>query len=51
MSDRITSAGQPQSRLNPVLERLDVFVGEWDLEFTRFHADPSAVAHGRSSFY
>ena len=37
---------------NPALERLSVFVGEWDTEITSmsFHPDPSAVARGRTSF-
>lgn len=49
MSEGTHAEHQP-SRLNTALERLEVFVGEWNLEFTGFHADPSAVAHGRSTF-
>ena len=37
---------------NPALKRLDVFVGEWDIEITAmsFLADKTAVVHGRASF-
>ena len=37
---------------NPALERLGMLVGEWNIEITSmsFHADPSAVAHGHTSF-
>jgi hypothetical protein len=37
---------------NPALERLGVFVGEWNTEITSmsFHSDPSAVARGHTSF-
>ena len=37
---------------NPALERLAVFVGEWDVEITEmsFQVDKTAVAHGRASF-
>ena len=37
---------------NPALEQLGVLAGEWNLEITSmsFYADPSAVAHGHSSF-
>ena len=37
---------------NPALERLSIFIGEWNTEITSmsFHPDPSAVAHGRTSF-
>lgn len=43
-------AEQQPTKWNSALERLGVFVGEWNLEFTEFHADLSAVARGRSSF-
>ncbi len=38
---------------NPALERLNVLVGEWELEITSmsFNPDPSAAAHGRVSFH
>jgi hypothetical protein len=41
-----------KNKQNPGLERLGVFVGEWNIEITSmsFHTDPSAVARGRSSF-
>lgn len=37
---------------NPVLERLGVFVGEWELEITAisFHPDQSAMERGHTSF-
>ena len=37
---------------NPALDRLDVFVGEWDIEITSmsFLADKTTVVHGRASF-
>ena len=37
---------------NPALERLRVFVGEWNIEITSmsFHPDPSAVERGHTSF-
>jgi hypothetical protein len=40
------------SQTNPALERLGVFVGEWNIEITSmsFHLDPSAVARGHTSF-
>lgn len=50
MSDKNPTAAHPPLRSNAALERLGPFVGEWNLEFTGFHADPSAVARGRSSF-
>ena len=41
------------SKSNPALERLGVFIGEWDIEITSmaFHPDPSAVARGHTSFH
>jgi hypothetical protein len=45
---------KPQrSQLNPALERLDVLVGDWNIEITStsFDPDPSAVVHGRASFH
>ncbi len=38
---------------NPALERLNVLVGEWELEITAmsFDPDPSAAAHGHVSFH
>jgi hypothetical protein len=41
-----------ENQRNPALERLDIFVGEWNLEITSmsFHTDPSAVEHGHTSF-
>ena len=43
---------QQISKQNPALERLSVFVGEWDIEISSmsFHPDPSAVARGHTSF-
>jgi hypothetical protein len=43
---------QPRPKTNPALECLGVFVGEWKIEITSmsFHADPSAVERGRTSF-
>ena len=43
---------QSLSKINPLLERLGVLAGEWDVEISSmsFQPDPSAVAHGRSSF-
>lgn len=43
---------QLRTKTNPALERLALFVGEWDLEITSmsFQADPSAVERGHSSF-
>jgi hypothetical protein len=48
MSDMSTEL----SKLNPALERLGIFVGDWSIETTSmsFHPDPSAVAHGHTSF-
>ena len=46
-----SQAEHQMSRLNPALERLGVFIGEWRLEFTGFHADNSAVAHGHGTFH
>jgi hypothetical protein len=41
-----------ENQRNSALERLAIFVGEWNLEITSmsFHTDPSAVEHGRTSF-
>src|SRR5687768_3304013 len=46
-SDKVSQ--QPS---NPALERLGVFVGEWNTEITSmsFHPNPSAVARGHTSF-
>lgn len=51
MTDNFQSPQQEFKR-NPALERLGVFVGEWDLEITAmsFHTDPSAVERGHTSF-
>ena len=40
-----------ENQRNSALERLAIFVGEWNLEITSmsFHTDPSAVEHGRTS--
>jgi hypothetical protein len=48
-NDSAQVSGQPS---NPALERLGVFVGEWDIEITSmsFNPDPSAVERGRASF-
>jgi hypothetical protein len=37
---------------NPALERLGIFVGEWEVEITSmsFQADKTAVVRGRASF-
>lgn len=37
---------------NAALEQLGMLMGEWNIEITSmsFYADPSAVAHGQSSF-
>lgn len=41
-----------QGPSNPALERLAVFVGEWNMEITAmsFQADKTAVVRGRASF-
>ena len=41
-----------ENKRNPALERLRVFIGEWNLEITSmsFNPDPSAVERGRTSF-
>jgi len=41
-----------QQPSNLALERLHVFIGKWKTEITSmsFHPDPSAVAHGHTSF-
>jgi hypothetical protein len=51
MADDLQSRRQEFKR-NPALERLSIFVGEWDLEITSmsFRTDPSAVERGRASF-
>jgi hypothetical protein len=40
------------SKRNPALERLGIFVGEWEIEISSmsFNPDPSAIEHGRASF-
>ena len=52
MSDKSTSVEHQPSKLNSVLERLHVLVGEWDIEITAIssHPDPSAVVRGHTSF-
>ena len=39
-------------KINPALEQLSVFIGEWEVEIgsMSFHEDPSAVVRGHSSF-
>jgi hypothetical protein len=51
MADNLQSPQQEFKR-NPALERLDIFVGEWNIEITSmsFHTDPSAVERGHTSF-
>ena len=46
------SAQVPQQPSNPALERLSVFIGEWNIEITSmsFQADKTAVVRGRASF-
>ena len=41
-----------ENKRNAALERLGVFIGEWNLEITSmsFNPDPSAVERGRASF-
>ena len=48
-NDSAQVSGQPS---NPALERLSVFIGEWNVEITSmsFNPDPSAVERGRASF-
>jgi hypothetical protein len=48
-NDSAQVSGQPS---NPALERLGMFVGEWDIKITSmsFNPDPSAVESGRTSF-
>lgn len=51
MTDNSSSEMKSRAAMpNPSLERLGLFLGEWDIEITGFHADPAAVAHGRGSF-
>lgn len=52
MSDMSIGSEQRPSKSNPALDRLRVFVGEWNIEITSisFHPDPSAVERGRTSF-
>lgn len=47
-----TNTEQQPSKSNSALERLGIFVGEWSIEISSmsFHPDPSAVAHGHTSF-
>ena len=51
MANNMNSPQQDFKR-NPALERLELFVGRWELEITSmsFHPDPSAVERGRTSF-
>ena len=46
------SAQAPQPPSNSALERLSIFIGEWDIEITSmsFEADKNAVVRGRASF-
>jgi hypothetical protein len=46
------SAQVSQQPSNPALERLGVFIGEWNIDITAmsFRPDPSAVEHGRTTF-
>jgi hypothetical protein len=46
------SAQIPQQPSNPALERLNVLVGEWNIEITEmsFDEDKTAVVRGRASF-
>src|SRR5262245_48270064 len=48
----MSSNQDSQQPSNPALERLSVFIGKWNTEITSmsFHPDPSAVAHGHTSF-
>src|SRR5688572_12884513 len=41
-----------ENQRNPALERLDIFIGEWNIEITSmsFRTDPSVVERGRTSF-
>ena len=41
-----------EDKRNPALDRLGVFVGEWNIEVRSmsFHPDPSAVERGRAFF-
>jgi hypothetical protein len=41
-----------ENKRNPALERLGIFVGEWNIEITSmsFRTDPAAVEQGRSTF-
>ena len=43
---------QPRSHTNSAIERLAVFIGEWNIEITSmsFHSDSSAVERGHTSF-
>jgi hypothetical protein len=49
MSNQDQGSQEPS---NPALERLGVFVGEWNIEITAmsFQVDKTAVAYGRTSF-
>ncbi|RPI93531.1 MAG: hypothetical protein EHM40_09505 [Chloroflexi bacterium] len=46
------SSHAPQQPSNPALERLGVFIGEWNTQITSmsFDPNPSAIARGRTSF-
>jgi hypothetical protein len=48
----MSNRDQDSQLSNPALERLGMFVGEWNTEITSmsFHPDPSAIAHGHTSF-
>lgn len=53
MTDKENGQGEFQALLqNPMLERLGVLVGEWDIEITSmsFHTDPTAIERGHTSF-
>jgi hypothetical protein len=49
---RSNSTRVPQQPSNPALERLSVFVGEWDIEIMAmsFQADKTAAVRGHASF-
>lgn len=52
MSDNNTDGQTNLQPSNPALERLGVFVGEWNTEITSmsFNPDPAATERGRTSF-
>lgn len=45
------TTSQPLHKTNPALERLNILVGEWNVEMSSmsFHPDPVAVVHWRTS--